>query len=440
MKKNTLLILGFLLTFGSCFAQQEKGIVGEMNWLNNWTEFKPNQEDYGEPTQILTGNISEDTVLKKGEVYLLLGSVFVINDATLTIEPGTVILGDYNSKGSLTISRGSKIMAKGYQTDPIIFSSSKSVKRAGDWGGIVILGDAPINRYGSGSVASYYPELKPADYKHTNYGGDNISGFSGVLQYVRIEYAGKRVSQDTYFNGLFLASIGESTKLDHIMVSHSGEDGFEVWGGNISLNNMVSYRSRGTDFKFNYGSASQIFNSLALRSPYASNGSGGRSLEVRSYTNKEESDFSKNKTLIEASNLTFLTDSDDLKSAIEMNLVHEAIFVGENTELNMSKSVVSGFNPAVILDQNIQVNQNNLEKLAFTEMYFNNCNGNIFVENNSNNEDLENWYGNSAFFNVYSKSNNTETFISANNYERPDFRLRINKIIASNMDPDLIED
>jgi hypothetical protein len=65
-------------------------------------------------------------------------------------------------------------------------------------------------------------------------------------------------------------------------------------------------------------------------------------------------------------------------------------------------------------------------------MYFNNCKGNIFVENDSNNEDLENWYGNSAFFNVYSKSDNLETFIDLRNDKRPDFRLRINKIMASN--------
>ena len=64
-------------------------------------------------------------------------------------------------------------------------------------------------------------------------------------------------------------------------------------------------------------------------------------------------------------------------------------------------------------------------------MYFNNCKGNIFLENDLNNEDLENWYGNSAFFNVYSKSNNAETFIDFSNEKRPDFRLRINKIIAS---------
>ena len=65
-------------------------------------------------------------------------------------------------------------------------------------------------------------------------------------------------------------------------------------------------------------------------------------------------------------------------------------------------------------------------------MYFNNCKGNIFTEHNSNNEDLENWYGNRAFFNVYSKASDSETFINSKNVKLPDFRLRINKIIASN--------
>ena len=116
----------------------------------------------------------------------------------------------------------------------------------------------------------------------------------------------------------------------------------------------------------------------------------------------------------------------------------EAVYIGENALLDMNKSVISGFNPAVILDEKITVNQDNLEKINFNAMLFNNCNGNIFVEYNSNNEDLENWYGNSAFLNVYSKSDDSETFIDSKNKRRPDFRLRINKIIASNeVDPDL---
>ncbi len=94
MKNITIIMCVFLFVTGNTFAQQEKGIVGVNNWLNNWTEFNPSSNDYGEPNQILAGNITNDMTLSKKNVYMLMGSVFVVNDATLTIEPGTIIIGD----------------------------------------------------------------------------------------------------------------------------------------------------------------------------------------------------------------------------------------------------------------------------------------------------------------------------------------------------------
>lgn len=438
MNNITKLLWVFLLISGGIFGQQEKGIIGADNWLHNWTEFNPKAVDYGEPTQILAGNITEDTRLSKRYVYLLSGNVFVTDSTTLTIEPGTVIIGDYESKGSLTISKGSKIIADGLETDPIIFTSNRSVKRAGDWGGLIILGDAPLTKFGSGSVAAYYNQLNADIFANSNYGGENLSSNSGILRYVRIEYAGKRIKNAGYFNGLLLASVGKETVLENIMVSHCAGNSFEILGGEVNLNRAVSYKSNSNDFKFNYGAQCNLSNSLAVRSPYVSNSSGARCLLISSYDNKEEVDFTKNGTSVVAKNLTLLTDSDDINSDIKQGLVKEAVYVGHNASLEMNKSVISGFNPAVLFEDKIRVNQENLEKIKFTDMYFNNCNGNIFVENNMNNEDLENWYGNSAFFNVYSKSNNSETFIDLKNKRRPDFRLRINKIIASNeVDPDL---
>jgi hypothetical protein len=434
MKNFTQIIFLLLFAIGSVTAQQEKGIVGVNNWLNNWTEFDSNSIDYGEPTQILAGNITKDMTLSKKHVYMLMGNVFVINNATLNIEPGTVIIGDYESKASLTIASGSKIVAEGEETDPIVFTSNRGVKRAGDWGGIVILGDAPSNKFGNGSVASFYPQLTSSDYVNTNHGGDNAIGSSGVLRFVRIEYAGKRIKGNGNFNGLLLASVGNQTILENIMVSHSAGNSFEIWGGDVIMENLVSYKSNGNDYKFNYGTQSQIYNSLAVRHPYVSNSNGARCMQIKSYDRKEEVDFTKKGTLVVAQNITLLNNSDDLKSDIEAGLVKEAVFVGENASLNMSKSVISGFNPAVLLDENTSINQENLEKIKFTDMYFNNCNGNIFTEYNSNNEDLENWYGNRAFFNVYSKGNDAETFINIKNQKRPDFRLQINKILASNDD------
>lgn len=431
MKKFTIIFLIFLFQLGNVFAQQEKGIIGANNWLKNWTEFQPNQKDYGEPTQILAGNITEDTRLIKGDVYLLSGNVFVKDSVTLTIDPGTVILGDFETKASLTIAKGAKLIANGLETDPIIFSSNKRVKRAGDWGGIIILGDAPSNKFGNGSVAKYHSQLNSADYAYTNFGGENPNSNSGVLRYVRIEFAGKRIKNGDYFNGLLLASVGSKTILENIMVSYSAGNSFEIIGGEINLNKLISNKSNKNDFKFNYGTQSKLTNSLAIRSPYVSNSDGSRCLFVASYEKKEEVDFSKNGTLVVAENLTLLNNSEDLKSEIEHGLVQEGIFISQNASLKMNKSVISGFNPAVLLDEKIVINQENLEKIKFTDMYFNNCNGNIFVEYNSNNEDLENWYGNSSFLNVYSKSNNSETFINLSHEKRPDFRLKINQIKAS---------
>lgn len=431
MKNLTYLL--FLFCFVA-FAQQQKGITGETNWLSNWTEFVPSQQDYREPTKIITGNITEDTKLTKRETYLLVGSVFVTNDATLTIEPGTVIMADFDTKASLTISKGSKIIAEGLETDPIVFTSNRSSKRPGDWGGIIVLGNAPSSK--NGNTASFHHNLSTANYAHTIYGGENIESTSGVLKYVRIEFAGKRHKKSGYHNGLLLASVGDSTVVDNVMVSYCAGDAFKAWGGKLTMNKAVSYKANGNDYTFNYGAQCKINNSLAIRSPYASSSEGSRCLEVLSYENEDEVDFSKALTNVGATNLTFVNDSENLKADIERGLVSEAIFVGANTKLNMSKSVISGFNPAVILDKDISVNQTNLENIGFTDMYFNNCKGNIFVENNNNNDDLENWYGTPSFLNVYSKGLNTDTFVDYNNKRTPDYRLRIHKIIASNNNDD----
>ena len=434
MKNITQIICMFLFVVGSISAQQEKGIVGVNNWLNNWTEFNSSSVDYGEPTQIIAGNIVKDITLSKKNIYMLMGSVFVTNNATLTIEPGTVIIGDYDSKASLTISRGSKIIAEGEETDPIIFTSNRGVKRAGDWGGLSILGSAPGNKFGNGSIAPFHPDLKPSDYGHTNHGGDSINSSSGILKYVRIEYAGKRIKGAGHFNGLLLANVGSKTVLENIMVSYAAGNSFEVVGGQVNLEKLVSYKSNRNDFKFNYGTQSQIYNSLAIRSPYVSSSDGSRCMQILSYEKKGEVDFTKKSTSVVAQNLTLINSSDNVMADIEAGLVKEAVFIGPNAKLELKKTVVSGFNPAVLFDEKITLNQSNLENIKLSEMYFNNCNGNIFTEYNANNDDLENWYGNLAFFNVYSKGNDSETFIGLNNMKRPDFRLRINKIIASNDD------
>ncbi|WP_422104422.1 hypothetical protein [Winogradskyella sp.] len=435
MKNFIQTALIFLLVLSSCFAQQEKGIIGYNNWLDSWTEFKPSQPDYGEPTQILSGKITKDTKLLKRDVYLLLGDVFVTDSATLTIEPGTKIIGDFDSKASLIISKDARIIAKGTETDPIVFTSSRDNKKPGDWGGIFILGDAPLNTYGE--LASLNYGLRPSSTENIAYGGFNIESNSGVLKYVRIEFAGKRTKKYGYLNALTLAGVGNKTIVENVMVSYSAGNSFNILGGSVILEKLVSYRSKSNDYEFNYGTQCQLINSLAVRSPYISSANGSRTLVVKSYDNKEEADTSKRQTFVNAENLTLLNVSDDIKSDMEMGLVQEAIYIGADASFAINKSVLSGFYPAVILDDMIKLNNENLEKIQFTRTYFNNCKGNIFRKGYTNNDDLESWYGSRAFDNLYAKGSDAETFIDVKSSRNPDFRLQVNRIIASN---DFIDD
>lgn len=429
MKKFAPTAFFFLLAICTSQAQQEKGIIGFTSWLNNWTEFKPNKSEYNEPTQIVTGTIAVDSKLYKKNVYLLMGNVYVTNKAKLTIEPGTVIICDAESKATLVITKGATIIAEGTETDPIVFTSSKSIRKAGDWGGILLLGEAPINKFGNSASVNF-----DLDATYASYGGTNPASNSGILKYVRIEYAGAKIKGFGTHNALFLGGVGNQTTIENVMVSHSGGDSFEVFGGDVNLNKLISNKSSSNDFKFNYGAQVNIKNSLAIRASYLLSSSGSRCLYACSYDKKEEVDFSKKSTSVTATNLTFVNNSQTIKSDIQQGLVREAIYIAENTTIDFKRSVISGFNPAVILDEKITVNDESLKKLKFQEMYFNSCKGNIFVENNGNNEDLESWYGNASFFNVYSQGENIETFIDPFNDKRPDFRLNIGKITASKND------
>lgn len=431
MKKITQTIAIFLLVFFNANAQQEKGITGLNNWLNNWTEFKPNKVEYGEANQILAGNISANTKLLKRNIYLLQGNVYVTNNAVLTIEPGTVIIGDFETKGTLVITKGASLIADGLETDPIVFTSNRSLKKAGDWGGIIILGDAPINKWGG--LSSVNPANSYLNPLLTSYGGLNAASSSGILRYMRIEFAGAKLAGGSEkLNSLTLAGAGNKTIVENVMVSFSGGHSFEMYGGDLNLNQLISFKSSNDDFRFNYGAQSRITNSLAVRSSFLSSKLGSRCLDIASYDKKEEVDFAKKQTFVVATNLTLVNNSTNIVADMESGLVKEAIYVAENTTLQCKKTVISGFKPAILLDSNIQINSENLTKIKFESLYINNCKGNIFTVDNSNNDDLESHYGQPAFFNLFNNgSNNSETFIDFSNEKRPDFRLQLSKFTAS---------
>jgi len=353
----------------------------------------------------------------------LVGVVYVTNNATLTIEPGTVIRGDDKTCGTLVITNGSKIVAEGLETDPIVFTSENEInnRKPGDWGGIIILGKAPINSLGGIHTLPF--DLDPT---LNHYGGQDSEDNSGVMKYVRIEYAGRKLSASKELNGLSLAGVGRKTAISHVQISYSNDDSFECYGGDLNLSNLISYRTTDDDFDFTQGAQINISNSIAIRHPFSSDISGSRCFEVDSYEKVASTDMTKKMTKINASNITLVNLEEN-----NQGLVRESAYIKENTFFNLTNSVVSGFAPFILLEGNIGNGEANLSKISFKNVLANNCTGEIESESGSNIPGIKSYYGNPTYGIEYTKMKLNELFAIPNIKGNPDFRLNVNNTIAS---------
>lgn len=203
---------------------------------------------------VLQGRITQDSTLTADKQYLLRGFVTVERGATLTIEPGTIIYGEKETKGSLIIKRGGKIYANGTKDRPIVFTSAQPVgqRAAGDWGGVIILGEAPINVPGGTAV------IEGGLGDDGIYGGNNPDDSSGVFRYVRIEFPGIPYQPDNEINGLTLGGVGRKTLIEYVQVSYSGDDSFEWFGGNVNARYLVAYKGLDDDFDTDFGWSGKV--------------------------------------------------------------------------------------------------------------------------------------------------------------------------------------
>ncbi len=423
MKAKLLVITIILFSVTSLSAQQTKGITGHNNWMDNWTNFKPATTIYKEANQILTGTIDKDLKLTKNNTYKLIGTVYVTNKAVLTIEPGTVIRGDKESCGTLIITKGCKLIAEGTAAEPIVFTSNNSnlMRKPGDWGGIILLGDAPINKVGGVNFLDF--NLDPAV---SYYGGQDPNSNSGILKYVRIEYSGHKINALKELNGLSLGGVGRGTKFEFIQISFSNDDSFESYGGDVNFSNLISYRATDDDFDFTQGVQCTISNSIAIRNPYSSDISGSRCFEIDSYDKIENADVTKKLTKITATNMT-LTNTEDNNQG----LVREAVYVKEKSYFNISNSIIDGFSSCVLLENKIGTLPANLAKINIQGIQVNRCGGIVLSESSSYNPELNTWYNSETFSLDITKLSDTELFIQSDIKNSPDFRTKNTNPIVS---------
>ncbi len=216
--------------------------------------------------ETISGVISTNTTWTADKQYVLSGFVYVGDGATLTIQPGTIIKGERSTKGSLIVRRGGKIIANGTAQQPIVFTSNqaKGSRAAGDWGGLVILGKAPVNKT---------PAVVEGE-NVTEFGGTDAADNSGSLKYVRIEFAGIAFETDREINGLTLGGVGSGTTIDYVQVSYSGDDSFEWFGGTVNAKHLIAYRGLDDDFDTDNGYSGTVQYGLVIRDPAVADQAG----------------------------------------------------------------------------------------------------------------------------------------------------------------------
>lgn len=420
MKKKLLLLVFFTFTI-LIKAQNTKGISGDTNWLNMWTNFNPKTTSYNDASVIITGTINSNMTLKKENVYVLVGTVYVAPNVTLTIQPGTLVRCDTATLTTLVVTKGAKIIAEGTETDPIVFTSNKNSgdRNPGDWGGIILLGDAPINK--TGGIGTLDFELDP---QKALYGGDNKDSDSGILKYIRIEFSGKKTSANKPINGLSLAGVGAKTKLEFIQVTSSDEDSFQFYGGYINTSHLVSLRSADDDFDFTQGVQCNMSNIIAIRSPFLSDSYGSRCFEMETVDTRkgEVLDSKKEMTRVNATNITMM-HTEDIGADIQ-GLKHEAILIRENTFLTLTNSVISGFSHLIVFSDRVTISNEYLDKITLRDLLINDTKVIGTTQNTDNNSFISNWYQEKQFGIEFIKLKNDQLFASTSMRKKPDFRIK----------------
>jgi hypothetical protein len=202
---------------------------------------------------VISGSITSNTTWTSDNIYELAGKVVVENNATLTIQPGTIIKGRTGTgslASALIISRGAKLMAEGNSSQPIIFTSiidniaigqlvgsNLSELDNGRWGGLIILGNARISAEEGDDMAQI--EGIPANEAYGAYGGDDDNDNSGIIRYVSVRHGGALIGEGNEINGITLGGVGSGTVIDHVEVVANEDDGIEFFGGSVNVTNVI---------------------------------------------------------------------------------------------------------------------------------------------------------------------------------------------------------
>ncbi|MGO4817437.1 hypothetical protein [Flavobacterium sp. W22_SRS_FP1] len=202
----------------------------------------------------LKGTIIDGSVtLDPTKTYTLTGGLVVKSGATLNIPAGTTIKSDPTADSKtiyIAVERGAKIFVNGTAAKPVVMTSGNAVPTEGNWGGLIICGDAKVNTGDNGT----------SEVGGLLYGGNNNADSSGEINYLKISYTGSKFSDSKEYNGVSFFGVGSGTKVSNIYTFESGDDAIEFFGGAVNASNLVMINSYDDSLDFADGYVGTITN------------------------------------------------------------------------------------------------------------------------------------------------------------------------------------
>lgn len=288
----------------------------------------------------VSGDITGARTWDKDTIYRLNSYVRVQDGGVLTIEAGTVIFGDTETKGTLIIQQGGMINAVGTAADPIVFTSEKDpgLRNPGDWGGVVICGKATNN------ISTGLSELEGG--YGAFHGGTDDADNSGTMKYVQICYAGVPINPNQEVNSLTLGSVGSGTTIENIVCAYGLDDAFEWFGGKVNCKNLVAYRCFDDDFDVDNGYSGNVQYAFAVRGASFADQSGSNGFEV-----DNDGAGSSNTPFTSAifSNVTIIGPKADRNTTISTQF-GRAMHLRRNNKIQIHNSFFTGFAYGLYID------------------------------------------------------------------------------------------
>lgn len=396
----------------------------------------------GTENLILEGRITESRTLKAQFTYKLRGLVYVTNGAILTIEPGTKIVGENGRNGGLIITRSSRINAEGTAAKPIVFTSEASNPVRGDWAGLVLLGNAPTNRSFNGvqGIGEVEGGINNSDglglFGTPSTQAQNPADNSGILKYVRIEYAGFAFLPDQEINGLTFGGVGTGTVVDNIQVSYANDDSFEWFGGTVNCTHLISYRTLDDDFDTDNGYSGKVQFGISLRDSAVADISKSQAFES---DNDNNGSSLTPQTTATFSNMTVMGPKAQLNNTGAANFVWGAQ-IRRNSSLSIYNSIIMGYPFGLYIDatRGVPTDNNIPGSLQVQNTIIAGCPTPLLFSRGTNTTvpinpafDVSAWFNTPAYNNKTYATNAEVGLIAPFNYSSPDFNPTASSVAVS---------